>query len=114
MNPVDQDIATVTRRMIVQYSGVVQDFNPVHYDDEFARKAGLPSIIAQGPLTVTLVLDALVAQGYGDEIARLSVRLKAPVVPGDALHLVCDAQGNLSTQAGGREVLAGVVELKDV
>lgn len=113
MNPIDRDLATVTRRMIVQYSGVVQDFNPVHYDEEFARKSGLPSVIAQGSLTATVILDGLVAQGLGDEISRLSIRLKAPVVPGNALHLACDAQGGLSIKAAGRELLTGSVELKD-
>jgi acyl dehydratase len=103
----------VTRRMIVQYSGVVQDFNPVHYDDDFAKKAGLPSAIAQGPLTVTLLLDALVAQHGEHSIGKLSVRLKTPVLPGDQLHVSCDAQGKLSAKVGDREVLAGNLTLKD-
>jgi acyl dehydratase len=113
MTPLKQDIAKVTRRAIVQYSGVVQDFNPVHYDDEFARKSGLPGAIAQGPLTLTLVLDALVAQFGADQIASLGVRLKAPVLPGDQLQLVSDEEGRLSAQVGGREVLSGTVKLKE-
>ena len=113
MTPIDQDIATVSRRTIVQYAGIVQDFNPVHFDDEFARQSGLPGVIAQGPLTLTLVLDALVAQHGADNIAGIKARLKAPVVPGAQLHLAVDAQGNLSVQVGGKEVLSGSVKLKD-
>jgi acyl dehydratase len=113
MTPIEQDIATVSRRTIVQYAGVVQDFNPVHFDDEFARQSGLPGVIAQGPLTLTLVLDALVAQYGADNVAGIKSRLKAPVVPGAQLHLVVDAQGNLSAQVGGKEVLSGSVQLKD-
>jgi acyl dehydratase len=113
MKAIDQDAAAVSRRAIVQYAGVVQDFNPVHYDDEFARKAGLPGVIAQGPLTVTLVLDALVALHGAQNIAGIKARLKAPVVPGDQLHLKSDEQGALSVSVGGREVLAGTVLLKD-
>ena len=109
---IDQDIAKVSRRAIVQYAGIVQDFNPVHYDDEFARKAGLPGVIAQGPLTLTLVLDALVASHGADNIAGIKVRLKAPVQPGDQLHLVSDAQGNLSAKVAEREVLSGSVQLR--
>lgn len=112
MQPIDQDIATVSRRAIVQYAGIVQDFNPVHYDDEFAKKSGLPGTIAQGPLTLTLVLDALVAQHGVDSIAGIKVRLKAPVVPQDQLHLDGDADGNISAKVGGKEVLAGSVQLK--
>jgi acyl dehydratase len=113
MTPIKQDIASVSRRTIVQYAGIVQDFNPVHYDDEFARQSGLPGAIAQGPLTVILALDALVAQFGADQIAGIKVRLKAPVLPSDQLHLVCDAEGALSVQVGGKEVLSGSVQLKD-
>lgn len=113
MTPIDQDIAKVSRRAIVQYAGIVQDFNPVHYDDEFARKSGLPGAIAQGPLTLTLVLDALVAKHGADNIAGIKARLKAPVVPADQLHLAVDAQGDLSARVEGKEVLSGTVQLKD-
>lgn len=113
MKSIDKPAAEVTRRMIVQYAGIVQDFNPVHYDDEFAKKAGLPTVIAQGPLTVTLMLDALVAQYGADEIAALSVRLKSPVLPGDQLHVRCDEAGKLSCQVGQREVITGQLTLKD-
>lgn len=112
MTPIDQDIATVSRRTIVQYAGIVQDFNPVHFDDEFARQSGLPGVIAQGPLTLTLVLDALVALHGADNIAGIKTRLKAPVLPGAQLHLAVDAQGNLSAQVAGKEVLSGSVQLK--
>jgi acyl dehydratase len=113
MNPIKEDIAKVSRRTIVQYSGVVRDFNPVHYDDEFARKLGLPSVIAQGPLTVTLVLDALVAKLGAERIGSLKMRLKAPVHPGDQLHLVCDEKGNVVARVGDKEVLSGTLALKD-
>jgi acyl dehydratase len=113
MTPIKQDIARMSRRAIVQYSGVVRDFNPVHYDDEFARKLGLPGVIAQGPLTVTLVLDALVASLGAERIGGLKMRLKAPVFPGDQLSLACDDKGNLAARVGDKEVLSGTLELKD-
>ncbi len=113
MKSVEKTLPTVTRRMIVQYSGVVQDFNPVHYDDEFAKKAGLQSAIAQGPLTTLLVLDSLVAEHGADGIASLSVRLKSPIFPGDNLHLGCDEQGKLSAKVNDKEVLTGSLLLKD-
>lgn len=107
MTPLDKDVALVTRRTIVRYAGVVQDFNPVHYDDEFARKSQLPGVIAQGPLTFALVLDALVAANGVANIAGMKARLKAPVFPGNQLHLKCDAEGNLSASVEGKEVLSG-------
>lgn len=113
MKALDSALPAVTRKMMVQFAGAVQDFNAVHYDDEFAKKLGLPGAIAQGPLTVLLALDALVAAHGADAIASLQTRLKAPVLPGDELQMRCDETGQLSLRAGEREVLAGSVTLQD-
>ncbi|NBQ76550.1 MAG: MaoC family dehydratase [Acetobacteraceae bacterium] len=86
MKTTQRTMGQMTRRMIVQYAGVVQDFNPVHYDEQFARAAGLPNVIAQGPLTVALALDALVAEHGSTSIRSLSFRLKSPVFPGDTIY----------------------------
>jgi acyl dehydratase len=112
MKPIDDDVAQMTRRTIVRYAGAVQDFNPVHYDDEFAKKMGLPAIIAQGPLTVTLLLDAAVAAAGAGNVTGIKARLKAPVFPGDQLHLKCDAEGTFSASVGGKEVVSGSVSVK--
>lgn len=112
MKPIDKAAPAVTRKMMVQFAGAVQDFNPVHYDDEFARKLGLPSAIAQGPLTVLLALDALVAEHGADNVAAIQTRLKQPVFPGDQLQVRCDETGVLAVSAGDREVLAGSFRLQ--
>lgn len=78
----------VTRVQIARYAAAVEDFNPIHVDEEFARAAGMPSVIAHGPLTVALVLDMLVGQLGTDALARLDARLTAPVFPGDRITLV--------------------------
>lgn len=78
----------VDRVQIARYAGAVGDFNPVHVDDEFARAAGLPSVIAHGPLTVTLALDAVVEQLGPDALRSAKARLSAPVFPGDELVVV--------------------------
>jgi acyl dehydratase len=101
MKAIDTTLAPVTRRAIVQYAGIVQDFNPVHYDDAFARAAGLPGIIAQGPLTFTLVLDALIAAHGLEQVGGLRCRLKAPVVPGDALRVRCTEAGEVQVDSAG-------------
>lgn len=83
-----RDIAALTRVQIARYAGAVGDFNPIHVDEEFARAAGMPSVIAHGPLTLTLAIDALIAQAGSDALRRFGARLKAPVVPGDSLTVV--------------------------
>lgn len=78
----------ITRVQIARYAGAIGDFNPIHLDDEFARSAGLPSVIAHGPLTLALIIDRLVHQLGVDALQGFDARLQAPVVPGDVLTAV--------------------------
>ena len=85
--------APVTRAQIARYAGAVGDFNPIHLDDAFAVAAGLPSVIAHGPLTLALVIDTIVEQVGADGLASFDARLRAPVLPGDELTVEPTADG---------------------
>jgi len=37
---------TVTRDDLVRYAGAALDFNPIHWNEKFAREVGLPDVIA--------------------------------------------------------------------
>jgi acyl dehydratase len=94
----------VTRVQIARYAGAVGDFNPVHVDDEFARAAGLPSVIAHGPLSVALALDAVVEQVGPEALRSAKARLSAPVFPGDELIVIPAEDGVQVTKADGTVV----------
>jgi acyl dehydratase len=94
----------VTRVQIARYAGAVGDFNPVHLDDEFARAAGLPSVIAHGPLVVALALDAVVEQLGPGALRSARARLSAPVFPGDELTVEPVDGGVRVTKADGTVV----------
>jgi acyl dehydratase len=94
----------VTRVQIARYAGAVGDFNPVHIDDEFARAAGLPSVIAHGPLIVALALDAVVEQVGAGALRSARARLSAPVFPGDELTVEPADGGVRVTKADGTVV----------
>lgn len=94
----------VDRVQIARYAGAVGDFNPVHIDDDFAKAAGLPSVIAHGPLTVALALDAVVEQVGAHRMRSASARLTAPVFPGDELTVVPTDDGVALRKADGSTV----------
>jgi acyl dehydratase len=85
--------AGISRLQIARYACAVGDFNPVHVDEDFARARGLPSVIAHGPLTASIVLDLITAQVGPDALRSFDVRLSAPVFPGDVLTLEPDGDG---------------------
>jgi len=76
---------TVTRTHIVKYAGAAGDFYPIHHDEEYAKSAGLPSILAMG-LMHGGMLARIVTDWAGDEtVKRYKLRFTAMVWPNDTL-----------------------------
>lgn len=75
----------VTRADLVRYAGASGDFNPIHWNDRFAKSVGLPGVIAHGMFTMALAGRALV-EWIPDPgaIVDFGVRFTRPVpVPDD-------------------------------
>jgi acyl dehydratase len=61
----------------VRYAGASGDFNPIHIDDEFAQRVGLPGRILHGLWTMAQVARAHTdAAGGPDKLKRLSVQFR--------------------------------------
>ena len=97
----DRQAGEMTLARIIRYAGVIGDFNPIHHDDAFAKNAGLPSVIAHGPLTFTMALDVLLAEGGKDSLSGFSCRFKAPVSRQPGLGLLL--RGWAGGGQGGRK-----------
>ena len=78
---------TVTETHLVLGSGLFGDFNPLHVDEEYARKSRFGGRILHGPFTSALVAAPVGNYFHGTAIAYLehTCRFKAPVKPGDTL-----------------------------
>jgi len=80
----------VTKVQLVKYAGASGDYNPLHTDDEFAQKIGMPGVIAHGMLVMGF-LGEYVNQlaGASAEIANFRMRFGAITRPGD--QITCSA-----------------------
>ncbi|MGO4596423.1 MaoC/PaaZ C-terminal domain-containing protein [Terrabacter sp. 2RAF25] len=71
----------VDRARLVQYAGASLDRNRIHWDEPFAKKVGLPDVIAHGMFTmgsaVTVVTDWV---GDAGRVVEYGVRFTRPVV----------------------------------
>ena len=78
---------TVTETHLVLGSGMFGDFNPLHIDEEFAKKSMFGGRILHGPFTSALVASPVGMYFAGTAIAYMehACRFKAPVKPGDTL-----------------------------
>lgn len=77
----------VDRGQLVVYAGASGDFNPIHWNEEFARQVGLPGVISHGMFTMALV-GRVVSDWVQDPAAvkRLSVQFREIVVPGETVR----------------------------
>lgn len=71
----------LSRGDLVNYAGVAGDANPIHWDEEIAKLAGLPDVIAHGMLTMGLGAGfASTWTGDPGAVTRFAVRLSAPAI----------------------------------
>ena len=103
--------APITRDRNGKYGDAVGDHNPVHFDLDFARAAGLPDTVVHGPFTTAIVIDQIIAQLGTDAVLNLDLRLRGPVVPGDALTVSAADDGVDVHNQSGALVATGVTIL---
>lgn len=96
----------ITREQLKRYAEASGDPNPIHLDDEAAKRVGLPGVIAHGMLSAAMLAERaerFIRQERGFAQARLvefQTRFKAKVFPGDALVI-----GGVVKEAGEAVVL---------
>ncbi len=73
--------ARLSRGDLVNYSGVSGDANPIHWDEDIAKLAGLPDVIAHGMLTMAVGAGFASAwSGDPGAVTRYAVRLSQPAI----------------------------------
>jgi len=71
----------LSRGDLVNYAGVAGDANPIHWDEDIAKLAGLPDVIAHGMLTMGLGAGFVSAwSGDPGAVSRYAIRLSQPAV----------------------------------
>jgi acyl dehydratase len=83
-------VEKVDRAMFVRYAGASGDFNPIHWNEDFAKSAGYPGVFAQGMFTAG-VLATFLTNWVGEEnVRRFRTRFVGQVWPGEAI--VCSGK----------------------
>ena len=80
---------TITQEDINLYAEASQDFNPIHIDEEFAKKTPLGGTVAHGML-ILAYLSQMMTAAFGRSWligGKLDVRFKVPARPGDTITM---------------------------
>ncbi|MEU9791706.1 MaoC family dehydratase [Streptomyces sparsogenes] len=90
----------VTRATLVRYAGASGDFNPIHWNEKFAKEVGLPDVIAHGMFTMAEA-GRVVTDWVGDPAAvvEYGVRFTKPVVvPNDEKGSVIEVTAKVAAK----------------
>ena len=83
----DATVPGADRARLADFSLGTEDPNPIHTDEDFAKAAGFPSVLQQGPMT-TAHFARLLAEKVGqDRLRWLDVTFTAPVFPEEDLKI---------------------------
>ena len=96
----------VTRVDLVKYAGASGDFNPIHWNERFARSVGLPGVIAHGMYTMAQA-GKFVSEWAGDPgaVLEFGVRFSGMVpVPDDDQGATIEVSGTVAEKLGDNKV----------
>jgi acyl dehydratase len=103
----------VQRINLVMYCGASGDFNPIHWNERFAKMVGLPDVIAHGMFTMAEAAR-VVTDWAGDPgaVESYKVRFSKPVVvPDDDKGATLTVGGRVEEKLDGNRVVV-VLEAK--
>ncbi|MEU9983918.1 MaoC family dehydratase [Streptomyces sp. NPDC050856] len=96
----------VTRATLVRYAGASGDFNPIHWNEKFAKEVGLPDVIAHGMFTMAEAIR-VVTDWTGDPgaVVEYGVRFTKPVVvPDDDEGALIEVNAKVAAKLDDRRV----------
>ena len=102
---------TLQRVNLVMYAGASGDFNPIHWNEKFAREVGLPDVIAHGMFTMASAIR-VVTDWAGDPAAvvEYGVRFTKPVVvPNDDEGAVVEVTAKVAAKLDDNKVRVDLV-----
>ncbi|GAB93583.1 MaoC family dehydratase [Gordonia rhizosphera] len=117
-----RSIGPITQTDIVRFAGAGGDFNPLHHDADYARKAGLPGVISMGQMQAGMLAAWVADLVHVENVLSFSVRFASPLAIGETLDLAgtvaaVDAATGTATlelraEVSGRVVISGKARVR--
>lgn len=78
-------IGPIQKTQLVRYAGASGDFNPIHFDEEFARRAGYEKNLVHGMLNMGILASVLTDWNGKKPLRSIQCRFKSVVFQGESL-----------------------------
>ncbi|EMY61906.1 MaoC/PaaZ C-terminal domain-containing protein [Leptospira terpstrae] len=105
------DVPVIEHANLVRYAGASGDFNPIHNDPDFARKAGLDGTISHGMYVMAQVGRLCTSWAEQKDIAYFGVTFKAMTKLGEKLTIVGTIKKKF--EKDGKKTVTVLVEAKN-
>ncbi|GAA0332789.1 MaoC family dehydratase [Actinoallomurus spadix] len=104
----------VQRLDLVKYAGASGDFNPIHWNEQFAKSVGLPDVIAHGMFTMAQG-GRYVTDWAGDPgaVVDYGVRFSSMVVVPNDGGTEIEITGVIEDKLDGNEVVVALTARSD-
>ena len=100
---------SASRGDLIRYASATRDFNPLHWDHEAARSAGLDGVVVHGLLLLSWLAQQASAFASGPApIAAIKVRFRSALGPADAAQVEATVT-EVSPESGDANVSLKVV-----
>jgi acyl dehydratase len=90
----DQDERSASRHDLVRYAAATRDFNPLHWDHDFAVDAGLPSTVVHGLLMYAWLMQETLRASGGRDVVSARIRFRSALRPAEQAVIVAAADGD--------------------
>lgn len=104
-----------SRLDLVRYAAASGDWNPIHWDHDSARAAGLPGVIVHGLLMAAWMAEAVIRLTTGpDPLRHLEVRFRNPLrpaVPAVVGGVVGDDAVEVTLSGAGERLVTGRIRV---
>jgi acyl dehydratase len=98
---------SASRKDLIRYSAATGDFNPLHWDHESARAAGLEGVVVHGLLMLSWLAQQASAFGTGPRpIAMIKARFRSALRPAEAARVEATVK---AVDTGDREASIGLL-----
>ena len=93
----------VTRTMLALFAGASGDHNPIHVDIDFARRAGMPDVLAHGMLSMAWLGRMLTNWAPQRDLREFGVRFTAVTQVGE--RITCTGRVAKKMERGGERLV---------
>ncbi|MDK1019773.1 MAG: MaoC/PaaZ C-terminal domain-containing protein [Actinomycetota bacterium] len=90
----DGPLRSASRHDLIRYSAASRDFNPLHWDHDFAIEAGLPGTVVHGLLMYAWLTQEASRAADGRDVVAAKIRFRNALRPAQQATITSELQGD--------------------